>query len=579
MVLVITGLLETLPKDKNESILFLGEWCKLYKHKNIYENYTHATLPYHWDDRKKLYSDTQYIDELYEKYLDLLKNNLNNIHKVSFSTSYWRIIIGPWLNYFLEMVYDRYLSIERASIENIDYVSIVDIKDEDVVPRNMTDFIQLFPKDTWNQYIYQNIISEFNIRTKKMQDNINSEKIENHKKISYKNTIKKIFFFFNKFNNIHFFSSYINVDKLMTLQIKLKQIPTLGYTRDATIDVNYSNELRNAIALPKSEIKFENILIALLRKQIPKYYLEGYTEFKNKIFKMYPKNSKVIFTANAYNSDDGFKFWAAEMKEKGSKYIVGQHGGHHGMGLFSSHEKHQILSSDRYFSWGWKDDYYRKIIPVSAVKLKQKISHNPNGDILVVMMSFPRNSYHIMAMPISGQMLHYINDQIKLIEQVDDTVKKLLKLRVYKNDYGWEIKQRLIDKGFHLNIESDTNLNKAFIKRLFECRLCITTYNATTYLETFSANYPTLLYWDPYYWELNEQAKPFFNLLKEVGILHHTESSLSEKLNEIYENPMFWWMSDEVQNAKNLFCTQYANKNGNYIEEYKKEFTSIIEES
>ena len=41
------------------------------------------------------------------------------------------------------------------------------------------------------------------------------------------------------------------------------------------------------------------------------------------------------------------------------------------------------------------------------------------------------------------------------------------------------------------------------------------TYNATTYLETFSINMPSILFWNPYHWEINENAKNLLNKLQE----------------------------------------------------------------
>ncbi len=575
-VLVTTALEETFPKDKNEKILFLGEWCKLYSKKDIYAQYDYKTLPYHWDDRKKLYEDTKYIDEIYELYLSRLTDQLNMIHNVSYSLGYWRIILGPWLRYFIEMVYNRYLSIEKASKENINYAVVVDINDKDIVPRNMMNFNQLYIDDIWNQFIYQSILKYFDIKVEKKQIDINK-----YIKNSYKSTqnlkqkIKNFLFFLNKFNKIHFFSAYIKLPRLWLLQLYLKQIPSVGATQEVNVDVLYSSTFREKLFFSKSDSKFLTILNELIPRQIPLYYMEGYHEFRKKTLSIYPKNARVIFTANAYSGDDGFKFWTAEMKEKGAKYIIGQHGGNYGMGLFASHEIHQIKSADKFFSWGWKKDD-NKVVSVSAVKLKQKIQSNPIGDILILMMSTPRYSYHIMAMPSASQILYYLNDQLKFLEQLDDSIKNLVKLRIYQNDYKWSLKQRIIDKGFCLNIDSDENLNKTFIQRLSECRLCISTYNATTYLETFAANYPTLLYWDEKYWELNDYAKPCFKALQDVGILHFNAESLTKKLNEIYNNPLQWWNSTEVQNTIRIFCEEFANTKSNYLNDYTNKFGDLL---
>src|SRR5438046_1126026 len=73
-------------------VLFLGEWCKLYHQKHVYEKMEFETLAYHWDDRARLYSDYRYLEGVYEKYLDALVPKLNDVHRVNQSHRFWRIV-------------------------------------------------------------------------------------------------------------------------------------------------------------------------------------------------------------------------------------------------------------------------------------------------------------------------------------------------------------------------------------------------------------------------------------------------------------------------------------------------------
>jgi len=91
-----------------------------------------------------------------------------------------------------------------------------------------------------------------------------------------------------------------------------------------------------------------------------------------------------------------------------------------------------------------------------------------------------------------------------------------------------------------------------------ESRLVIVTYIGTTYLEAFAANYPTILFWNPDHNEIRLSAKPYFDILRQVGILHDCPESAAEKVNEIYLGPLSWWLSSEVQEAKDKFCDQFA---------------------
>ena len=77
---------------------------------------------------------------VYEKVLKILSQNLNRIHETNNSTEYWRIIIGPWLQVFLGIVFDRWLSIKNAiKSEEIIGTWIIDFKGKCMVPFDMKE--------------------------------------------------------------------------------------------------------------------------------------------------------------------------------------------------------------------------------------------------------------------------------------------------------------------------------------------------------------------------------------------------------------------------------------------------------
>ena len=95
--------LETTPLNRNTSkieTLLLGDWCNLDG-----ENRGFKVVDYHWSDRKQLHLDYQRIFSLYEIYLKKLTISLNEIHDVEHTIDYWRIVVGPWLYYFICIVF------------------------------------------------------------------------------------------------------------------------------------------------------------------------------------------------------------------------------------------------------------------------------------------------------------------------------------------------------------------------------------------------------------------------------------------------------------------------------------------
>jgi len=143
----------------DENILFLGEWCKIYDQKHIWSKLNYKVLPYHWDDREKLYQDYLYLDTVNEKYLVLLTEKLNTLHSVNYSSRYWRIVIGRWLLYFIEILFDRYLSIKNATDSGL--VSDTWIYPQNIdrwIPNDYATFNSWLFSDEYNNYLYGRII-------------------------------------------------------------------------------------------------------------------------------------------------------------------------------------------------------------------------------------------------------------------------------------------------------------------------------------------------------------------------------------------------------------------------------------
>ena len=205
--------LETTPLNQSESdldILLLGSWCKI-------DDDRHVTIAdYHWNDRAKLYEDYKYIFLLYEKYLLRVSNSLNQIHKINHPVDYWRVIVGPWLYYFISIVFDRYEMLAFAAEKyNIKYTK-EPIYDPDCwVPVDYVDFNYQFYSDEWNYYLYSEIIKYTKlIPTKKSTYKLTP----NHNRISGKyGFLKSFLFLLTKLTRE-------NVKKVLFIEVDIPQL-------------------------------------------------------------------------------------------------------------------------------------------------------------------------------------------------------------------------------------------------------------------------------------------------------------------------------------------------------------------
>jgi putative transferase (TIGR04331 family) len=95
-------------------------------------------------------------------------------------------------------------------------------------------------------------------------------------------------------------------------------------------------------------------------------------------------------------------------------------------------------------------------------------------------------------------------------------------------------------------------------------------------LESLSANIPTIIYWNPRYWELRSSAIEDFLLLERAGIFHVSPESAAKKINEVWDDVDVWWKSEDVQSARQYICNKYAKKNPNLLTDLKRLFLTEI---
>ena len=220
---------------KDEPVIFLGEWCKLYSQKELWQNMEQEVLPYHWDDRNKLFADYKYLQELYERVLVNMARSLNTVHGEDHSVRYWRIIIGPWLFYFIHVFFDRYACIQRAvQGGNVTNTIIGSYAKDAWVPLDQDNFCQWMVGDEYNFFLYSWIIQRTGVLPYTAQS-IDWSLASQRKALLHKEQrigfIRKLFQVYEKslphrFNKYVLMSSYLRSLDQWRLQLSLGQWPS-----------------------------------------------------------------------------------------------------------------------------------------------------------------------------------------------------------------------------------------------------------------------------------------------------------------------------------------------------------------
>jgi putative transferase (TIGR04331 family) len=571
-VLILSCIEETWPTDVKQPILFLGEWCKKYSRKDVWGNLCSETLPYHWNDRTTLDKNCVLINELYENSLLELTEKLNEIHGTTYSLRYWRIMIGPWLVCIIPILFDRWQMINVALKADVkfSYIPVLRQNEYSMVPNDMTEFMELIGSDHWNEFIHSRVLSFKEIPTiimepiKKAVDTKSVDQISKSKSLLKQKIgsfLEKIGCLFMKDHDFMIIGSYLTKKVNFFLHLRLGQLPIRWIYR-ACGAAQASSKVRDSliqdIRKDSKAVGVEQFVKEMIWKTIPSAYLEGYNNLKNTIEDSpWPKTPRAIFSSDAFSRDEVFKVWLAEKVEQGIPFIVGQHGGGYGSQLWNLNEEHQLNIADYYWSWGWRKAGRDNIFPMGALTtFGKKIRSTSDGNALMVQVNYPPQSYQMFSSPISSvQYNSYLTDQKRFVLNLPEYLREQLVVRLHNRDGHNEILEWWRDHFPALHLEEGAKPIDCLIR---DCRLYISTYNATTYLESLALNVPTIIFWNPEYFELRPSAKPLLTLLEQAGIFHNNPESAALKMIDIWEDIEGWWNSSKVQTARISFCEHYA---------------------
>ena len=584
--LVTTALEDTWPAPETP-VLFLGEWCRLHGKKAQWEHRDAIVTPYHWDDRAKYYSDYKYVQGLHEQLLAGLAAQLNELHSVDHSLRYWRILIGPWLGWFTQVLFDRWESIHQA-IDRFDISETlcVTVQNSSLIPNDVKTFDALSAGDDWNHLIYTQILKQFTAvkvfpqAGRSMTGLVHATRstpVGLRLKQALLHWYCKAMSVAGSDSDAFFLNTYLPHQTELFFHLRFRQPPILWRTI-APVKVATNAACRKWVIAGESLSEFEACARAFIPAQIPAVYLEGYQSLVLQASGLpWPKKPKLIWTSNSWNSDDTFKAWAAAKVDQGTPLVIGQHGGGFGMNLFEFSEDHQIAICDSFLTWGWTESDQAKIKPTGAPILAapKKISTKGRIKTLLVTYAAPRQAHHIVSIPAASQWLSYFNDQYNFVSNLADSVRDALTVRLYPHDYCWDQVARWRDRFPTLQLD-DGRCNLQTLIQI--SRLVIGTANHTVFLESIILNVPTVIFWNPRHNEWRASAIPYFEDLRRVGIFHESPESAAKHVNRIWDNINAWWETPELQAVLQRFAKRYCFQPGDLLDRVEAALRETIVE-
>jgi len=480
--------------------------------------------------------------------------------------------LGVWFQRYVDVIYNRVETLKECLKNyNITGTALFNSIGYDLATIDSLSAIWSFNDDRWNSALFSrifNIVGPLDFQIESVYDDMEQHHFSRDKKNSHpisKTFLKKIpimvnriVCFFSRKDNSFVINSFLPKFKEMGLHFSLGNIPKI-WVNDEHI-VNHKTDFIARKNLAKKIDKYgdngvRDALRELLFELLPICYLEGFGELLNIAkSKKWPVKPKFIFTSNNYDTDEVFKAWTALKVIDGSKYIIGQHGNLSAIGSQTNRLIDNKIS-DKFITWGWSDDR-PQVIPAFIFKTagKRIKKRNTSEGILLTLSHYPHRS---SIWDASKNYLDTFKNHIEFIKVLPIEHRRLLTIRLHNawQEFNWQEKDRFSIFSDQIKIDDGQMPIEKLISR---SRLVIHGYDSSGILETLSMNIPTLAFWSGELDHLRDDAKPYYEILREAGIIHFEPESISEKVQNIWSDIETWWGNEKIQSARKTFCEQYA---------------------
>jgi putative transferase (TIGR04331 family) len=567
--------------NKEDEIIFLGEWCKLYTRKEEWSSLNYKDFPFIWNSSQKVEEAILSCTRIYKAVLKELTIILNDYHGIQKSAQFYHIVMGSGLNDLIHQLYDKYQTVKRVlAVYPTIETYILDEK-QHYIPVDFHDYNEKVKDDLYSLQIYSQIFKKlgcgFPSRTLNFSLNQgNTYHLNKNESWKY-----QLFFRLTRLINSIFYKrsvtitgAYFSYDGIKNI-IKLLSRGKFKYVFDDmryeikikyTIDRNFRRNKK--LALKGGE--FECILSELIIENLPILFLEGFRDFRNKVLALPIKKSHAYFTAISLHSNYIFKFFLAENYDR-IKILNIQHGG--GFGIFPLlwAENYERSISDWFYTWGWTDGSRTK--PLPHPKLLPETPLPASDQILFVMDCLPRYVYRLFFKNISTLYLNsYLNSVIAFLKRINQN-SNLLVRSYFTDRFKWFEKERIADCGISFKFD---NFKKNLRQRMKESSICVYGDMSTTYQESLAMNIPTVIFIDPEVFRFLSSAEPYIDILQKAKILHFSPESASEHVNTIRRNVEDWWLKDRVQSARKAWVERYARADSEWPKLWIDEFERIL---
>ena len=577
--------------DLDRELLLLGPWCLTEDTKKLLEGRHYALVESPWRPfASKVREAADYCFKIYEEILPELGRELNNLHSVSYPEEYWRVLFGPWLLYFIGVLYERFKRLENAFRLYPDSYT-------HVLPRSSCNLATWDTRGFWNNSMEDDFynLKIFSIIAHHM--GVSSREISGMSEVEIKPVVvkrnwkRKLFQILARPSLAKFLTSghvvlaeMYHLSPLDYLRLSMKTglglFHFIGLDSDFRIPEGcsgYSPGIRQTLKLGRDKEGFKRLLCQAIPSAIPMCFMENYHSYRNSVDKL--NSVRVIGSVAGWYVMDRFKFSVAEAVARGARLADFQQGGGYATPLVSAHHEGLSLGKELLYTWGWdyKVGYWRKRSRLPSPhlsKLRDTYAYRVDK-VLYVGTWLPRYPLRFQTGSSPEEFVSYPEDTKKFLCSLPEGLRPYILYRPEPSDTGCSIKNIVKDACPQAELLINLGAFSRLTDWMRKVRICVIDHPYTSYIEALAINVPCIFFWNHDVYVMRPEAEESFELLRKAGILYKNPEEAAAKLSEVFDDPWTWWGSEEVQGARNSFLEKFGYSSKDWLDRWAAEVRSL----
>lgn len=555
MIALATTRLRAFWPDGDAPVL-LGRWCVPADDLWTPRETSYRIAPYPWDDRARFLAAAREIDGLGERLLPPLAAALDRHHGLSGGTRYWRVIVGPWLAWYLEALCDRYTCVHDVLTASggASAIRTVGLDPADfVVPATMADFSRLYVDDPYNLQWYTRVLEKLGVvmpRRRLPPEMTMAAALGPRRDL--RAWVRRLQAWRIRRSTALMVGASMNGAEHRAWSGRtagriggMLEMPEI----DGRATVSTEARARLKAELPDGE-GLAGLAATMVAEDLPTAYLEAFRPAAGPL-------PRLLVSGTGWAADERFKRLSAAALGQGARLVAVQHGGYYGMLAAHSPECHEQRVADAYVTAGWTDPLVPgvKTVPLPMPSIGCGPRPGSRGDILFVTTMHPRYLYRLQSHPVGSQWADYLRDAIAFVGALAPAVRARLRVRLYPFDYGWEMARAW--RVAHPDVDARPG-NGDMASAMAHADVVVIDHPATSLLEAAARDLPHVLFWNPARFEMRPSAVAACAALRVAGILSDTPEAAADILNDAVRDPDGWWHDARRQQAARAFRERYA---------------------